>query len=246
MALNVEHISVTKSGRRIVDDISLTVPFGSITGLLGPNGAGKTTLMHAICGLGPLDNSASSKITLDGNNLTDKSISQRVDAGLVYLPQQTSLFNSLSVAENLEVLLEFHPYWREKENEQFWNEANELLALIGLQNHITNIASTLSGGQKRKLEVIRTLLMHPKIIICDEPFAGVDPKSIGELQELLTSIAQQNNIGIVVSDHNVTEVLNGTKYIYMIFAGKVLTKGNAQEIASNPIVRQKYLGNQIR
>jgi len=238
--LQAQHIGVTLGSTPIVHDISLSVREKQIVALLGPNGAGKTTLLRAIIGLLPLH--TRSTLTFAKQNITHIKTDQRVAAGLIYLPQHTSLFKALSVQENLEVIFDYHPYWHQKSRTAFEEECDRHLTLIHLKEIKNRKAGVLSGGQKRKLELVRALIMHPRLILCDEPFAGVDPKSISELKTLLEEIVTHQEISILISDHNVDQLISIADYLYVVLEGTVATQGTIETIMSDKATREQYLG----
>ena len=202
--LEVKNLSQTLGKKDILKDISFSVETGQVVAFLGPNGAGKTTLLKTVVGLHPTKNVAqkgSNQILLAGKEIQNWPVHKRIEEGLVYLPQQTSLFQQLSVQDNLAMVFEYQSYWKTYTKKDFFHERDAWLEITDLTQTLKQKAGTLSGGQKRKLEVVRSLLMHPKIIMLDEPFAGVDPKSIYELKKIFTDTAKLG-IAIVISDHN--------------------------------------------
>jgi lipopolysaccharide export system ATP-binding protein len=244
--LRVEHLFCIIGGKTLVNDISFQADGGKVTVFLGPNGAGKTTLLKAVIGLNrsALIQDKKSHIILDDKELLSLPIHKRVEAGLVYVPQQTSLFRYLTVDQNLNLVYEHHPYWQKQERSLFEQEKTTLLeqtTLIESRNQQTRL---LSGGQQRKAEVIRALLMHPKVVLFDEPFAGVDPKSIYELKKLFTAIADQG-IAVIISDHHVDQLLSIAQTIYVIMSGTVMTSGSIKEVLANQLFKERYLGSQF-
>jgi lipopolysaccharide export system ATP-binding protein len=233
----------------ILENVSLKIKPGEITALLGPNGAGKTTLLKTIIGLLPtLPHNKTNKINIIELNkklINSWPTNKRVESGLAYLPQQTSLFNQLSVIDNLAIVYQYHPHWAEKNWPDFSNTIKKWTNKIGLDCPLEQKADSLSGGQKRKLEVIRTILMKPKIAMFDEPFAGVDPKSIYELKEIFSDMAEKQSIAVVISDHNVDQLLSIANYIYVIIDGKVVTHGGIKEILNDSKTKNSYFGNQF-
>lgn len=221
---------------------------GKVTAVLGPNGAGKTTLLKATIGLNktPAPNKDTTKnlVELDGVLINSWPIHQRVAHGLVYLPQQTSLFTHMSVHDNLWLVYEYHDFWRNQPAELFTQEVTQWLERTSLTQTINQQAQSLSGGQKRKLEIIRTLLMRPKLVLLDEPFAGVDPKSIYELKKIFTDMAAEG-IGILISDHHVDQLLSIADHIFVVLHGEIVTSGTVHDILQSSYTKESYLGNQF-
>lgn len=238
--LAVNDLTVSRGRTRIVRGVSFDVRAGQTVALLGPNGAGKTTLLHACMGLVPAEKP--SNILLSGTSITDWRTDQRVSAGLALVPQHTSLFRELSVQDNLTVIYDYHQQWQTVDKDEFDEECHSYLKLTGLEKMTSKKAGVLSGGQKRKLEVIRALLMHPRLIMCDEPFAGVDPKSIAELQELFDHLVATHGISMLISDHNVDQLLTHSHYLYVVLDGEVVARGNPEAVMADEITREKYLG----
>lgn len=235
--------------KQILKSISFELNLGEVVALLGPNGAGKTTFLKTIIGLIPnakaTEDTTQNSILLDGKIINKLPVFKRVEQGLLYLPQQTSLFREMSVFDNLKLVFEHHIYWKKTKN---WNSFNEemnfWLKYTNLQDCLKQPAGTLSGGQQRKLEVIRSILLHPKTIMLDEPFAGVDPKSIYELKKIFTEMAQ-NKIAVLISDHNVDQLLSISNRVYVIINGQVITSGGIKDIINNDYTKEMYLGNQF-
>lgn len=260
MNLRVLNIEQWYGKRKIVKGISFSVNSGSIVALLGPNGAGKTTLLRTVIGLQQAPYSPDKSINtifLNDDLISTYSVSQRVHAGLVYVPQHSSLFQSLSVHDNLLMVYEYHDYWLEgtkkyssdeikaqRSFEQFKKEMNRWIERTSLNHVMNQPASTLSGGQKRKLEVVRALLLHPSVILFDEPFAGVDPKSIYELKDIFVELAREG-MGIVVSDHHVDQLLSIATTIYVVVSGEVVVSGGIKEVMENEYTKQMYLGEEF-
>ncbi|MFA6527238.1 MAG: ATP-binding cassette domain-containing protein [Candidatus Babeliales bacterium] len=245
--LSVHNLSTTIGKRAIVRNVSLSVASGQVVALLGPNGAGKTTLLKTIMGLyaTPVQREQNAnQITFDGQTINNVPVHQRVTLGLVYLPQQPSLFQQLTVKDNLELVFQYHDYWRNRGYELFLQERDYWLKHTDLVATLTLQGAALSGGQKRKLEVVRSMLMHPRAILLDEPFAGVDPKSIYELKALFQQMASQG-MAVVISDHNVDQLLSIAQYAYVVVQGQVVVCGTIQEILENRYTQESYLGNQF-
>ncbi|MCK4517635.1 ATP-binding cassette domain-containing protein [Candidatus Babeliales bacterium] len=246
--LTVRNLSQTIQGHKILKSVSLSMEKGKVTALLGPNGAGKTTLLKTIMGLYPtlpIDKEKKNNAIFFNSNLVNNwSTGKRVAAGISYLPQQTSLFQQLSVLDNLALVYQYHPFWQEKPWEEFLEQANSWRTQVGLTSPDTQKTQTLSGGQKRKLEVIRTILMKPKVAMFDEPFAGVDPKSIYELKEIFSQMAEQD-IAVVISDHNVDQLLSIAEQIYVVLAGEIATSGGIKDILNDQTTKHAYFGSQF-
>lgn len=223
--------------RCVVDHLSLRVARGQIIGLLGPNGAGKTTTFKLMVGFIATEQGS---VTLDGRNLASLPFYQRARMGISYLPQEPSIFVKASVAENLNLVLEWAR--SRKDVEQARCQLLEEFALTSLQSHQ---ASTLSSGERRRLEIARALATSPSFILLDEPFSGIDPLTIHDLQGCLSRLKQQQ-IGFVVTDHNVRDTLAVTDYTYLIHDGKLIVEGTSDELVTNPLARQFYLGSRFR
>ncbi|RJP25019.1 MAG: LPS export ABC transporter ATP-binding protein [Candidatus Omnitrophota bacterium] len=224
-------------GKTVVQNVSIKISQGEIVGLLGPNGAGKTTTFGMIMGIVKPDEG---EILLDGNHITRQPLSQRARKGIGYLSQEPSIFRRLTVEQNIKVVLENMPYHASEIEElckQYLKEA-ELAHLWGRK------AETLSGGEKRRLEICRALAAKPRIILLDEPFSGVDPKSVAELQEMIWNL-KKRHIGVLITDHSVRETLEVTDRSYIMHEGIILTQGSATRLVNDPIVREAYLGEKF-
>ena len=257
LLLQVTQLNQTISGQHIVKGISFDALSHAVTVFLGPNGAGKTTLLKSVIGLYSLPTTSVQKcILLDGHNVSTLPIHERVARGLLYVPQHTSLFRHLTVRENLQLVYDYHPYWKEslksfetpdgllRTSDAFVAERDQLLTQTALDNSLDTYAKHLSGGQQRKVEIIRALLMHPRVILFDEPFAGVDPKSIYELKKLFTQMAH-DGIAVVISDHHVDQLLSIASTVYVIMNGQVVTSGSIKDIIENQQLKERYLGSQF-
>jgi lipopolysaccharide export system ATP-binding protein len=247
--LATKNLTQFYGNKQILKNISFEINIGEIVALLGPNGAGKTTFLKTIIGLIPntknIENAESNSILLDEKIINMLPVFKRVELGLLYLPQQTSLFREMTVFDNLKLIFEHHIYWKKLNNWNSFKEEMELwLTRTNLTNCLKQLAGNLSGGQQRKLEVVRSILLHPKVIMLDEPFAGVDPKSIYELKKIFTEMAQ-NNIAILISDHNVDQLLSIANRVYVIINGQVITSGGIKDIINNDYTKEMYLGNQF-
>ena len=225
--------------REVVRDFGLTLKAGEVVGLLGPNGAGKTTCFYMIVGLVPAD---AGRIVLDGTDITDRPMYARAQLGVGYLPQEPSVFRKLSVADNIRLVLELRPDLDDDARE------TELSALLDeLQiNHVADQAgASLSGGERRRVEIARALAGKPRMILLDEPFAGVDPISVHEIQRIVRHL-KERGIGVLITDHNVRETLGICDHAVIISEGRVLATGTPTDIVANPAVRRVYLGEHFR
>lgn len=229
--------SFSSQGAPFIEGISFALPTQKIHGLLGPNGSGKTTLFSMILGLLPTHHGS---VTLDGFPLNGLSPSKRLQAGLSYLPQETSLFGDLTVFENIECVIEGRSHHLSRQDRL--KKAQELLQRVGLHEDYDKYARYLSGGQKRRLEFARLLATEPKYVLLDEPFAGVDPKSIKEIQHQIL-LLKSHAIGILLSDHNVEATLSICDKAHILLNGKILASGTPQELRLDPLVQQYYLAS---
>lgn len=226
---------VKKYGRRtVVDHVSINVKQGEIVGLLGPNGAGKTTTFYMTVGL---ISPNSGKIFLNDLNITKDPVYKRAKLGIGYLAQEPSVFRKLSVENNLRAVLEMTNLSRAQQNEKL----ESLLSEFRLNKVRKNLGDQLSGGERRRTEIARCLAINPKFIMLDEPFAGVDPIAVEDIQAIVYRL-KEKNIGILITDHNAQETLRITDRAYLLFEGKILFQGTSEELAENPVVREKYLG----
>ncbi len=234
MKLHTQHIEKTYKGRTVVRDVSFEVNQGEIVGLLGPNGAGKTTSFYMIVGLVRPDKG---KVFLDDTEITKLPMYKRAQMGIGYLPQEISVFRKLSVEDNIMAILEMtnldRPS-REQKLEQLLNE-------FSLQHVRKNLGNRLSGGEKRRTEIARALATDPKFVLLDEPFAGVDPIAVEDIQSIVWEL-KKRNIGILITDHNVQETLSITDRAYLLFEGSILKSGTAEDLAADEQVRKVYLG----
>ncbi len=223
--------------RKVVDDVSLDIQRGEVVGLLGPNGAGKTTSFYMMVGLIGCD---SGRIFLEGQEITGLPMYRRCRLGLGYLPQESSVFRKLTVEENLLAILETLDLTPAERR----TRVQELLAELDLTRLARYPAFTLSGGERRRLEITRALVTSPSYLLLDEPFTGIDPIAIGDIQEIVARLTERG-IGILVTDHNVRETLAITDRAYILFDGKILVSGTATELANNPTAREIYLGEKF-
>lgn len=233
--LKALHLKKTYKKRTVVSDVSLSVSSGSVVGLLGPNGAGKTTSFYMIVGI---ISSEEGKVILDDHDLTSLPMHARARAGLGYLPQENSIFRKLTVYQNLMGVVELLPGLTKSEKEDRVNKLLEEFSVSKLRN---NVGMYLSGGERRRVEIARALAANPKFILLDEPFAGVDPISVGEIKEIILHL-RDRGIGVLITDHNVRETLDVCEKSYIVNAGKIIAKGTAQEVLSNDKVKSVYLG----
>jgi lipopolysaccharide export system ATP-binding protein len=222
-------------GRRVVDGVTFHVDRGEIVGLLGPNGAGKTTSFRMTVGLTKPD---AGEVWLAGRECSRLPMFRRARLGMGYLPQEPSVFRRMDVRDNLLAVLEAMPLSRAQRRAR----ADELLAELDMGHLAGNLADTLSGGERRRLEIARALASDPAILLLDEPFAGVDPIAIEEIQELIRRL-RERDIGILITDHNVRETLQSTDRAYIIHQGRILREGTAAELVEDPRVREVYLGH---
>ncbi|NVP54782.1 MULTISPECIES: LPS export ABC transporter ATP-binding protein [Rhizobiaceae] len=233
--LIARNLTKTYGGRRVVNGVSLVVRRGEAVGLLGPNGAGKTTCFYMITGLVPVDEGT---IELNGNDVTTMPMYRRARLGVGYLPQEASIFRGLTVEQNIRAVLEVHD--RDKARRE--RKLDSLLAEFSISHLRKSAAIALSGGERRRLEIARALATDPTFMLLDEPFAGVDPISVADIQALVRHLTSRG-IGVLITDHNVRETLGLIDRAYIIHAGEVLTHGRANDIVANPDVRRLYLGD---
>jgi len=232
--LVIENLKKTFKKRTVVQDVSLTVKSGEIVGLLGPNGAGKTTSFYMIVGLIQSDRG---HISLDGENLSKMPIHSRAKLGLSYLPQEPSIFRKMTVSENILAILELQELTREKMNARL----EGLLQELGISHIRNNAAISLSGGERRRVEIARCLASDPTFILLDEPFAGIDPIAVIDIQKIIKYLASQK-IGILITDHNVRETLGICDRAYIVNQGKILASGLPKALANDQNVKDVYLG----
>jgi lipopolysaccharide export system ATP-binding protein len=229
--------------RTVVTEVGVEVKSGEVVGLLGPNGAGKTTSFYMIVGLVPLDGG---EITLNGQVITHLPIHERARLGLSYLPQEASVFRKLTVEENIQAVLELQEEnGKPLEKKEIQSRLDSLLQELQISHLRSNPAMSLSGGERRRVEIARALASQPKFILLDEPFAGVDPIAVGEIQRIVRFL-KDRQIGVLITDHNVRETLGICDHAYIISEGKVLASGKPSEIIDNEAVRKVYLGENFR
>jgi len=238
--LKLQAVELSKSyrGRKVVDDVDLEIGQGEVVGLLGPNGAGKTTTFYIIVGLARPD---SGRVLLNGEEITDLPMYLRARSGISYLPQEPSVFRQLTSEENLLAVLETLPLTPEQQRDRL----EELLVQMGLETVRQSKAYTLSGGERRRLEIARSLTLQPSFILLDEPFSGIDPLTVKDLQEIIRELSR-SGIGVLITDHNVRETLSVTDRAYILRNGKIFRKGRPYELSSDPEVRRVYLGDHFR
>ena len=232
--LATESIVKQYKKRKVVDGISLAVETGKVVGLLGPNGAGKTTTFYSIAGFIRPDEG---RILLDDEDLTGFPIHKRAKKGLSYLPQDPSVFKKLTVQENVRIILETMNLSRKKIRER----ALDMMTELNIVHLADNRAGSLSGGERRRVEIMRAMATRPRFILLDEPFAGIDPLAIADLQEIIIGL-KNKGLGVLISDHNVRETLTVCDYAYIVNNGKILIQGTAEEIINSDTARKMYLG----
>ena len=237
--LVAQHLAKSYGKRAIVRDLSLEVGAGEVVGLLGPNGAGKTTAFYMIVGLVPAD---AGRILIDDTDLTHRPIHARAQAGIGYLPQEASVFRKLSVEDNVLAILETRPGLDGAARRA---RCDAILADLRIDHVRASPGMALSGGERRRVEIARALAADPRFLLLDEPFAGVDPISVLDIQRIVRELAARG-IGVLITDHNVRETLGVCQRSYIIGEGKVMAAGSAEEILANPRVREVYLGDSFR
>jgi lipopolysaccharide export system ATP-binding protein len=237
--LRAEHLAKKYKSRPVVKDLSLSIGSGEVVGILGPNGAGKTTAFYMLVGLVASD---AGRIFIDDHDISDLPIHARAKLGLGYLPQEASVFRKLSVADNILGVLELRPELNRSQREQQLQQLLEELHIVHIKD---NLGQSLSGGERRRVEIARALAAEPRFILLDEPFAGVDPISVIDIQRIIKHLAARN-IGVLITDHNVRETLGICERAYIISAGTLIASGTAEEILANSQVREVYLGQDFK
>lgn len=232
--LRTEHLIKKYGKRTVVNDVSISLNQGEIVGLLGPNGAGKTTTFYMTTGLITANEG---KIYLNDMDITEYPMYRRAQLGIGYLPQEASVFRKMSVEDNLRAVLEMTTFSKDYQEQKL----EELIREFNLNHVRHNLGDRLSGGERRRTEIARCLAIEPKFVMLDEPFAGVDPIAVQEIQDVVWRL-KDKNIGILITDHNVDETLMITDRAYLLFEGKILFHGTPEELAANPVVRKNYLG----
>ena len=238
MTLRAEHLYKKYKSRTVVNDISVHVEQGEIVGLLGPNGAGKTTTFYMIVGLIKPNEG---KIFLENDDVTELPMYQRAKRGIGYLAQEASVFRKLTVEENILAVLEMRDYSKQQRREK----TDQLIEEFSLQKVRKNLGMSLSGGERRRTEIARALAVDPSFVVLDEPFAGVDPIAVEEIQMIVAKL-KNKNIGILITDHNVDETLSITDRAYLMVDGKLFKAGSAEDLANDPLVRKVYLGQNFK
>ncbi len=233
--IRTEGLTKKYKSRTVVNDVSVNFHQGEIVGLLGPNGAGKTTSFYMIVGL---IKPYAGKIFLNEQDITELPMYKRAQMGIAYLPQEASVFRHLTVEDNIKAILQFSGKSKEEQREKL----ESLISEFNIQKVRHNKGNNLSGGERRRVEIARCLASDPRFILLDEPFAGVDPIAVEDIQGIVAKL-KDKNIGIVITDHNVHETLSITDRAYLLFEGKVLKSGTAEELASDPMVKKVYLGS---
>jgi len=235
MLLGTDKVVKAYKGRRVVDGVSLEVRRGQVVGLLGPNGAGKTTTFYMIVGLvAPL----SGRVYLDGQDITRTPMYKRARMGIAYLAQEPSAFRRLTVEQNLRLILEMLPLTREEQR----HKADYLMERFGIKHLRDALAFQLSGGERRRVEIARALATEPRFILLDEPFTGIDPIALDDIQRMIGGLKEEN-IGILLTDHSVRETLKITDWSYIIYEGKVMTSGTPEEVLEDPLAKRFYFGD---
>jgi lipopolysaccharide export system ATP-binding protein len=224
-------------GHRVVDDVDVEVHRGEVVGLLGPNGAGKTTTFYMVTGLVPAEQG---RVTIDGEDVTHLPMYRHARKGVGYLPQEASIFRGLTVRDNIRAILETTTADKKEREDRL----DELLEELRIAQVADQKAFTLSGGERRRVEIARALVTRPSFLLLDEPFAGIDPIAVGDIQEIIAGL-RKKGLGILITDHNVRETLHITNRAYILFKGKVLISGTAVELAENPEARAIYLGERF-
>lgn len=234
----VSHLAKSYKKRQVVKDVSLSVKNGEIVGLLGPNGAGKTTSFYMIVGLTPCDHG---KVTIDDHEITHAPMHERARAGIGYLPQESSIFRKLTVAQNIAAILQLR-------KKLIPSEQHKMLENLLQEFHIAHLrdsmAYTLSGGERRRVEIARALAMEPRFMLLDEPFAGIDPISVIDIKRIILHL-KDRGIGILITDHNVRETLAICQRAYIVSEGTIISEGSPQTVLANPQVREVYLGHEF-
>ena len=236
--LRATHLAKSYRRRQVITDLSLEVESGQIVGLLGPNGAGKTTAFYMIVGLVPPD---AGQVTIDDRDITHLAMHQRAQAGIGYLPQEASVFRKLTVEDNIMAILETRPLDETARQERL----EQILGELRIAHVRKSLGLALSGGERRRVEIARALAAEPRFVLLDEPFAGVDPLSVIDIQRIMTELTAKG-IGVLITDHNVRETLGVCQRGYVVSGGTVMASGTPEEILANPQVREVYLGQSFR
>ncbi|HAR63111.1 MAG: LPS export ABC transporter ATP-binding protein [Candidatus Margulisiibacteriota bacterium] len=236
----LETRGVVKSyrNRKVVNEVSIAVNRGEVVGLLGPNGAGKTTIFYVVVGL---IRGEVGQVLLDGNDITRLPMYKRARLGIGYLPQETSIFRKLTVEENIKIIWELIPVVPKEKQKQRLDELLEEMGIVYLRK---NKGYELSGGEKRRVEIVRALATEPSFILLDEPFAGIDPIAVNDIQEIIRQL-KSKGLGVLITDHNVRETLSITDRAYILHEGKILSSGSSEYLTNDPVARQFYLGDRF-
>lgn len=237
--LTIQHLAKSYNKRMVVRDVSFSLQSGQIVGLLGPNGAGKTTSFYMLVGLVKMDKGC---IYLDKENLSDLAMHQRARRGIGYLPQEASIFRKLTISQNIMAILETR---KELSKAQQQARLNELLEEFNIKHIANSLGMSVSGGERRRAEIARALAAEPKFMLLDEPFAGVDPISVGDIKHIIERL-KARGIGVLITDHNVRETLAICEKAYIVSEGSVIAEGTPEEVLSNEVVRKVYLGEDFR
>ncbi|WP_295662324.1 LPS export ABC transporter ATP-binding protein [uncultured Haemophilus sp.] len=237
--LQAEFLAKSYKSRKVVSDVSLTVNSNEIVGLLGPNGAGKTTTFYMVVGLVRHDQG---KITIDGDDISVLPMHERARRGIGYLPQEASIFRRLTVYENLMAVLEIR---KDLTTEQRRERADELIDEFNIGHIRDSLGQSLSGGERRRVEIARALAANPKFILLDEPFAGVDPISVTDIKKIITDL-RNRGLGVLITDHNVRETLDVCERAYIVGEGKIIATGTPEEVMNDEHVKRVYLGEQFK
>ena len=236
--LRASHLAKSYRRRQVISDLSIEVESGQIVGLLGPNGAGKTTAFYMIVGLVPPD---AGRVSIDDRDITHLAMHQRAHAGIGYLPQEASVFRKLTVEDNVMAILET----RELDENARLERLEQILGELRIAHVRKSLGMALSGGERRRVEIARALAAEPRFVLLDEPFAGVDPLSVIDIQRIMTELTAKG-IGVLITDHNVRETLGVCGRAYIVSGGTVIASGSSEEILANPQVREVYLGESFR
>jgi lipopolysaccharide export system ATP-binding protein len=238
-SLVAKNLAKTYGKRQVVKDVSLTVNAGEVVGLLGPNGAGKTTSFYMIIGLVPNDKGS---ITMDGADLSHSPMHERARKGLGYLPQESSIFRKLTVTQNIMSVLETR---KDLDNNQKADKLDELISEFHIEHIRDSHGMALSGGERRRVEIARALAADPKIVLLDEPFAGVDPISVIDIKNIINQLTAKG-IGVLITDHNVRETLDVCEKAYIVSHGELIAEGTPEQVLESEIVKRVYLGEQFK
>jgi len=236
MRIEAKNLIKIYGDRRVVNDVSISIEKGEVVGLLGPNGAGKTTTFYMVVGLVKPNGG---NIYINDKNITTWPMHIRAKAGIGYLPQEASSFRSLSVEDNIKLVLEMNDKLTEKEKRK---KLEELLTEFGIIRLRSEASISLSGGERRRVELARALAASPDFILLDEPFTGIDPIAIGEIKENIRKLSVEKGLGVLITDHNPKATLSITDRAYVIFDGKIKIQGNSKDVANNPVAKEFYLG----